>query len=263
MNEISNLFGLSALESKVLEAVRLEAKIVAKIARDTKTPRTSIDAVVERLARRGLLQKNKREKRFYYRRTSNQDIIQQFFLCKNLPSGVYDVPLFENSKIIIHSGTEEILNIYELLFTKYSKSRIYGIQPTSSALRILDKIPQKKVDYINSLISKNKTVNEVIIEDDYFEKIKSSNPKNFKGWLKIFINRAAITHVVKKGAISFQSELILHDKTALLIEWQNSIAIEISHPEIVKMFFDLFRNFQLLGTRIEYSCLAEKYQLKK
>lgn len=260
MNEISKLLGLNKLECRVFDAVTSEPKIVATIARDTKLPRTSVDAIVDRLTNRGLLQKKKRVKRFYYQKNSDRLIMQGLFPQKTLPEGEYVMPLLNNAGIIVHSGTNKLLKLYESLFTKYSDSRIYGIQPTASVLYILNKLSQKKINYINSLVTKNKVVNEVILEEDYFDEIKKMNPINFKSWLRVFIDRAAITHVVKKGTISFQSELILHNETAILVDWQNSIAIEIFHPEIVKMLGNLFENFQSLGTRVEYRTLVQKYQ---
>jgi hypothetical protein len=98
----------------------------------------------------------------------------------------------------------------------------------------------------------------VVIEENYFDEIKKRHPQNFNKWFKTFTNRASVTYMVKSGVISFQSELILFGKNALLVDWNNSVAIEIRHPEIFKMLFDLFRNFQLIGKKIEYINILKK-----
>jgi sugar-specific transcriptional regulator TrmB len=257
MNEIFVLLGLSDLERKVFESVTDDPKLVATIAHEAKVPRTSVDAVVERLLNRGLLERKKRAKRFYYHKTPDRILMRKLFPQQVLPEGKYVMPLLSNAGVIIHAGTDNLFKLYESLFTKHSKSRIYGIQPTASALHILKKLPAKKVQYINSLISKNRVVNEMVLEEDYFRRIKEYDPKNFRRWLEHFADRAAITHIVKKGSISFDCELIIYEQTAVLVEWQNSVAIEIFHPAIVKMLRDLFDNFQALGTKVEHRTLAQ------
>lgn len=250
MKNLYQLLGLTKNEQKVVETVAHEEKIVATIAREAKLPRTTVDDIAERLALRGLLQKTKKSKRFYYKKASATSLIQTLFP-QNLPQGIHALPLLEGAGIILHSGTNELMQVYENLFTNSSTNRIYGIQPTASALAILEKIPHSKINYLNSLISKNKLVMESVLEADYFEKIKGVYEKKFAHWQKIFINRASITHIIEEKTISFQSELVLHGKVALLVDWQNSIAIEIFHPEITKTLLDLFHSFQKLGRRIE------------
>lgn len=255
MNNLQNILGLNAREQRVCDALETNPKIVAEIAHDTGLPRTSVDAIVARLTARGILKKQKREKHIYYRRNLDRALLQMLFPQSPLPMGKYTIPLLEKAGILVHSGQDALVKLYESLYTHVTKKRVYGIQPTASALHILKKVPRDTVQHINKTISESNVVNEVILEENYFLEIRNQIPQQFDSWLNTFRSRATITYIVPTGSLSFHSELIICDKTAVLVDWQNCVAIEIVHSEMVSMLHDLYKSFQDNGTRVEYNDL--------
>lgn len=250
MKAYYKLFGLTKHEERVLDAT-FTPKLVATIAIDAKVPRTSVDSIVQRLTSRGLLRKIRRSKRCYYQKISREQIVKNFLPNQTTLMEEYTFPLFEGSKIVVHFGDENLLKIYENVYTTHAHRRVYGIQPTKSALNIFKKVSQEQIDQINSFISQNKVVQESIIEDDYFEEIKKLCKFNFRKWLSGLVDRVSITHMVDRNEISFDSELVLYGETVVILNWGKSIAIEIVHAEIVQMFNDLFHSFQKQGKRVE------------
>ncbi len=259
MKNLHKTLGLNNLEQKVVESVTGEFKMVADIARDINVPRTSVDAVVARLVDRKIIKKQKKAKRFLYKKISDIETIKNMFPEKALPPGKYSLPLYEGFHLNLYSGTKDIMTMFENLCIKHSKERVYGIQSTSSVGELFKFATLDEINYINSLVTTNDVVQDSIIDDEYFIELEKIVGDRYGEWLKGLSDRLAVVHVLPKEDIGFNGLLILHGKVAILVDWKTQMGIEIINTEIMKMLLSMFRSFRRLGSRIELKDVYNDY----
>ncbi len=257
------ILGLSEREQKIYNGIHTAPLTVAEIARGASLPRMTTHYALLRLLGRGVIERVKRDGYFLYHRVPKEKLFMEALPQSEMPGGFISIPITKDTGTVIYRGLKDIYKLHERICQENAGKRVYCIQTTNSTDRIVNGYSQKEVDHLNELISRNKIICDVIVEEDIFDpiftKFKKDGAKNFEKYLEVFLDRISVTYILPKHFISFKNDMVLFKDVAVFIDWEKQIAIELRNKEIVGMCLDLFETFKTHARRVEYKELVKKY----
>ena len=257
------ILGLSHREQKIYNGIHATPRTVAEIARAASVPRMTAHYCLLRLLERGVIERVKRDGYFLYRRIPQEKLFMNALPQSEMPAGVLTIPITKDTETVVYRGLQDIYKRYENICRENAHQRVRCIQTTESTRHIVNDFSRKEVDHLNALISKNKIICDVIVEEDIFDPMFAKFQKDGKGafekYLGVFLDRISVTYVLPKHFISFKNDMLLFKDVAMFIDWEKQIAVELRNKEIVRMCLDLFETFKTHARRVEYKDMVQKY----
>lgn len=264
MNWRSNtLKMLDLIESEilVLDALSL-AKSTQDIKRLTGLSRTGIKYVLEKLMRRGLVNRTKIGKRFIYMAISKKELsddLRDVSDNMNIENGKLSGARIKTSKeneFIIHVGAKEIVPAYERIASVNRNERIKAIQHHKSWLELMNKVSKDQLVDFNKSIVKNHLILDGMLNesayDSYLKEIKNDPIKN-KDAIESLNGRMADYTVFPNNFFNYNCEIWLFKNTALLINWHEEVAIEIVNENMAWFLRDMFEFVKEGGKKIDHN----------
>lgn len=233
---------------------------VAEIARRASLPRMTTHYALLRLFERGVIRRIKRDNCFLYHRIPQERLFVETLPQSEMPMGSVTIPITKDTSTIIHRGLKNIYVLYEKICRENANKRVQCIQTITSTRCMLNGYSQKELDHLNKLISRNRIICDVIIEEDFFDPVFNKyGAKNFEKALEPFLDRVSITYILPKNFISFKNDMLLFKDVTIFTDWEKQVSVELRNKEIVRMCLDLFETFKTHAHRIEYRDLVKKY----
>lgn len=262
MNEKQRLLlGLSKNELKVVESLFTSPKLVADIARNIKLPKTTINYIVLKLKKRGLIFALPYGKRHSWSLVDNFNLVESFtslaqLFIKDGHTDIKTISISKNTRIQLYRGTKSLYKLWLIMSSLPRLERLYAIQPDSSfnlALNhFLKHFSYDEINEINHRIKKNKIIIEAIVHEQSAETIpktiaaKGYHPTQF---LDGFKDRLADTVKLPEGFMDVGTEMYMFNKTLVIIQWNNELGISITNPDIVTFYKGMFESLKFLSKK--------------
>ncbi len=262
---ILTLFGITKTEQIILEHLD-EAKSIQSISKETRISRTGVVYAIAILLKRGFIQKIKNKKRSLYIAISIdefvhkiQDVGDILLLKNNIFHGVRVKTSHEN-EFIIHVGANEIVPAYKRIASKNRNTRIRAIQHNRSWSELNEKISSEQLIEFNQAIIKNKIILDGMLNESSYDSYKKEiiqDPQKYKAVVTSLKGRMADYTVFGDNFFNCDSEMWIFQNTALIINWKEEIAVEITNQNITKFLTDMFEFVKMGGRKIDHNKIVE------
>jgi predicted transcriptional regulator len=256
---LEQVLGFSKKEAGLYRVLNDEPLFVAEIAEKARLPRMTTHYALQRFLQRGLVRRVKRDKRFFYYRVSDTDLVRQLIPTGNTSVQEISVPITNDTQIAIHRGWEGIYKMYERITRENVYRRIYTIQTTESTKHIFENYSVEKLDEIHKLMKENEVILEDIVEEDFFLPIYKKYKTDFKKAIGSFLDRLTATYVLPCNYIKFKSDMVVGREVVVFIDWNKQIAVEVRAKEVVHMCYELFQTFKSQARHVQFQELATPY----
>ncbi|MEN9921527.1 MAG: Sugar-specific transcriptional regulator TrmB [Candidatus Parcubacteria bacterium] len=263
--ELLRILGLRTTERKILEAL-FEAKTVPEIVGYTGISRTGVLYELNKLQKKGFVKRIKNGKRYVYIAVTEDEFstliqraVDEFKLKDSHIKGARVKTSYEN-EFIIHVGPKEILPAYQRIASKNRNTRIRAIQHHRSWLELNEKITPEQLVEFNRAIIKNKIILDGMLNESAYESYKKEilqNPQKHKQTVESLRGRMADYTVFADTFFNCDSEIWIFQNTALIINWKEDVAIEITNQNITKFLTDMFEFVKMGGKKIDHNRVIE------
>jgi len=258
------ILGLTETEIEVLKALDL-AKSPQDIKRLTGLSRTGILYVLDKLMDKDLVECVKVGKRSVYIAIVKKELSSKFkdvFDEINIESKSAGelhgarVKTSKENEFIIHVGAREIVPAYQRIASVNKNERIKAIQHHKSWLELQDKVSKDQlVDFNRSIVKNHLILDGMLNEsayDSYLQEIKKDPRKN-KETVESLSGRMADYTVFPNNFFNHNCEIWLFKSTALLINWHEEVAIEITNKSMALFLADMFEFVKVGGRKIDHN----------
>jgi len=255
------IFGLSLTEEKILGALEM-AKSIQDISTDTDLSRTGINHALKNLIKKEIVQKLKiGKRRIYIAITPNQLVEKMQVTVDDVLLGYSDkkgarIKTSKENEFIIHVGAAEIVPAYQRIASVNKNERIKAIQHHRSWQELLEKIsPAQLVDFNQSIVKNHLILDGMLNEsayESYQEEIKN-NPQKNKEAIKSLEGRMADYTVFADNFFNYDSEIWLFKDTAMIINWHEEVAIEITNANMAGFLNDMFEFVKMGGRKVDHN----------
>lgn len=264
--ELIKILGIRKTQNKILTAL-FEAKTIPEIVGMTGISRTGVVYELKNLQHKEFVKRIKYGKRYVYIAVSDdefyglmQHAIDEFKLKDNHIKGARVKTSHEN-EFIIHVGLKEILPAYQRIASKNRNTRIRAIQHNRSWSELNKKItPEQLIDF-NHAIIKNKIILDGMLNEGSYDSYKKEiiqNPQKHKAIVESLGGRMADYTIFQDTFFNCDSEIWIFKNTALIINWKEEIAVEITNQNITKFLTDMFEFVKMGGKKIDHNKMVER-----
>jgi len=260
-NKSFKILGLSDNEIKILDVLDSE-KSIQDIARDTSLSRTGINYLVSILLKRGLIEYVKKGKRKNYIAIDNNKISELFKKALD-EIGIINkerkgarIITSPKDEFVIHVGAKEIVPAYTRIAYENRNERIRAIQHHRSWSELVNKITKKQlVDFNESIKANHLIIDGMLNESAYkeYEKEIKSNPSKNEEAIKSLEGRMADYTLFPDNIFNYDTEIWLFKNTALIINWKEEVAIEITNTNMAGFLQDMFEYVKSGGSKLNHN----------
>lgn len=242
------ILDLSEFETKILQSLH-SMKSINETVGETEIIRTSISYNLKKLIRRGLVQKIRAGKRYRYIALSPTQLTYQLKNCIDEiqfnNSSLKGVRIKTNKKdeFVIHIGPQEIVPAFKRIAHENKNERIKAIQHHISFNDIVETATPEQIVDFNKAIIKNHIIIEGILNKSayksYIDEIISDAKKN-KKVIESLSGRMADYYVFPDKRFMSHAEIWIFNATTLIINWKESVAIEITNENMTSFLREMF-----------------------
>lgn len=243
------ILGLNKTEVEIL-ACLTSAKSVQNISKATGLSRTGINYSLKVLISKGLISPIQNNKRILYLALTPQELIGKFqqtaddiaISMDETKKGVR-IRTSKENEFIIHIGSQEIIPAYERIASMHKNERIKAIQHHRSYNALLKRITHKQLVQFNTFIRDHNLIIEGVVNEGAYDSYKveiRENPSKFKDTIESLTNRMADYSYFPDKFFNSETEIWLFKSTALLISWNEEVAIEITNQQMASFLKDMF-----------------------
>ncbi len=239
---------------KTLE--KSDTLLIADISKNSKIARMTLYPVLDDLKDRRLVNYRRAGKRKYWYMESEHHIAKELTNISSQISSEKVEVRKEKTGFIIHRNTKSLYSIFEEVAALNKGERVKVIQPTASALSVMNNLKwQEEIKPINEAIVKKGIVVEGLLQDDYYSAIYKSiypvDPVRAKAHIQSFIGRATDMVFVPKEYLNVDSEFLMFRNKGFIINWNDEVAIEIQNKEMLNFLEQLFMLARGYGNKID------------
>lgn len=260
------ILGLNSVEISVLSVLSTE-KNVRDIARDSGISRTGVIYCLNKLSKKGLVSPIQIKRRRNYIAVSGDKLAHQFEqvigdirMSAKEKRGVR-IRTSKENEFIIHVGKEEVIPAYLRIVKENKNQRIKAIQHHRSWNAMLEKISQSQLVEFNKTVIKNRLIIDGILNESayaqYKEEIKSDFKKNAAA-VESLEGRMADYTTFPDQFFDHDAEIWLFKDTALIVNWREEVAIEITNKEIMLFLRDMFEFVKVSNRKIDHNRLIKQ-----
>lgn len=254
LNE-QKLLGLSKREAATLKALRRQSLSVSALSRETAIPKTTLNYLVRKLAKRGfLISLPHRRRQLWALDVKNKFNSSSGF---NQPSEI-KIPISPETTLEIYRGAKNIFKLWQKLSASPGPERFYAIQPDKSfnqaMERLLDKTPYEDLVEINSRFKKHKIIVDGIVHERSADTVpktitkKGYDPARF---IAGFPGRIAATVKLPDDFMDLGVEMFIRGKMFVVIYWADELGLVINNREVVSFFKEMFQSVKFLCKRYD------------
>jgi sugar-specific transcriptional regulator TrmB len=260
--EMIVLLGLKPKEVAIVRALTGRELTIAELSDKSKVARMTIYPLLARLRARGFID---------YRRRSNRrlwGVVPSAHLRARLEAAQSELAPTEErrghtvhlareygSELIFHRGVRRILDVLAELIGHERNGTLKGIQSTSSGYRGLEKSGEAATSKINTLIKQHKIIVEAVLDESF---LHTAQTRTGTRWKKSYLGRMANTSIVPDAYLDFNADLFLFSRRALLVNWHDEVAIDITNAEMLKLLERLFDFMHASGRKIDTNALVRE-----
>jgi DNA-binding MarR family transcriptional regulator len=260
------MLGLTATEIRILD-VLTEEKNIRDITSESGVSRTGVNYAVGKLVAKGLASPIRIKRRTNYIALSGDKLAQKFeraigdiHLSAKEKRGVR-IRTSKENEFIIHVGTDEVIPAYLRIVKENKNQRIKAIQHHRSWNAMLEKISQAQLIEFNTTVIRNKLIIDGILNESaykqYQEEIKADYMKNAAA-VESLEGRMADYTTFPDQFFDHDAEIWLFKDTALIINWREEVAIEITNKEIMLFLRDMFEFVKVSNRKIDHNRLIKQ-----
>ncbi len=260
-NKTLSILGLNTSERAVLSSIKT-AKSIQEIADDTDLSRTGIKHILTLLIDRDLVTRYKHGKRSIYLGIDFSGLARKM---ENIGQGIkveqggvkgVRIRTSKENEFVIHVGIKEIIPAYSRIASINKDGRVKGLQHHRSYKEIVEKASSKLLAEFNDAIKKNNIILEGILNEgayeSYFQEIQA-DPRKFKGSVESLEGRMADYYVFPDNLFNHDAEIWIFKDTALIINWHEEVAIEITNKNMTGFLNDMFEYVKMGGEKIDHN----------
>jgi sugar-specific transcriptional regulator TrmB len=253
------VLGLEKKEKDVLQLLK-DPLSIQEISSRSPIPRTTIAYIINKLIKRGFVEKVKLGKRYKYY-SIPQEKLRSFLedaysmgRNKDEYTSPHITPV-SSKRVSCYQGLKNIIRLQAHFLSSYKNERVYAIQPNKSWLSLHSKVDEDRVIHVNNLIRNNNLIIDAVIENDAYENFKKANQskRKFLKLAKSFGNRMADYASSPKGYMTDQVEMWIIKDTAIFIDWREEVAIKIIDTHVAHFLKDMFLLTKEQGRRIDHN----------
>lgn len=254
------IFGLTDTETAILNALT-EAKSVQQIAKDTRLSRTGINYTLQELLRKDFVIAKKKGKRHVYTALSLEELakkvkktLDEIEIANQEKKGAR-VKISKRDEFIIHVGPKEIIPAYKRIAAENKNERIRAIQHHRSWLELINRITPKQLVEFNEAIKTNHIILDGMLNESAYqayEKEIAENPEQNLEAVKSLEGRMADYTVFPDGHFDYDAEIWIFKTTALIINWKEGVAIEITNANMTGFLKDMFEYVKAGGRKLDH-----------
>lgn len=261
------ILGLSPTEEVILSVLDT-AKSVQEVAKETSLSRTGINHVLKTLIDKEFVSSLKTGKRLNYIAITQkqlaarlQETIDQINIASENKKGARIRTSREN-EFIIHVGTKEIVPAYARIASMHKNERIQGVQHHRSYRHIAEKASPRLLTEFNESIKKNNLILDGMLNagayKSYAEEIKVDPKKHNRASIESLEGRMADYHVFPDNFFNYDAEMWIFKSTALIINWKEEVAIEITNANITGFLKDMLEFVKMGSKKIDHNKLMRE-----
>lgn len=260
-NKSLTFLALGEEEIKILDSLRV-VKSHKEISQETKIPRTTVAFITKKLIKKGLILPIKHGKRFLYISLNEEQLtakIQQTLgemkTTANERKGA-QIRISKESQFTIHVGIKEVIEAYSRIASINKDTRIKAIQGYKSWITIVEKLTPKELTKFNQLIIDNNLIIEGILQENqyvlYSNYLKEHPQSANTDTAKSLTGRMADYTAVPPNFFDVYSEIWIFRTTAIIINWKEEVAIEITNQEMMVFLRDMFEFVKMGGKKVNH-----------
>lgn len=213
--ELSRILGLSKKEVRIIECLSESPKLTSYIGATTKIPRATLDRLLIKLHRRGLVAKHK----YSHRRGGWVSArFSQHFEDKRESSSAFPIKNFV--------GFEEMKQAEYDFMNQYKNIKCYGIQSTRAWNAWHEKLPKDIAAELNGLLVKKNILMDVIITKNVDKEL-----------LKVaYKDRPSLAKTIPEEFLPTAFDIEVTSKEVFIMNWEKERGLSIQDEEIALLF---------------------------
>lgn len=163
----------------------------------------------------------------------------------------------KETEFVVHHGINELIPAYERIASLNKNERVLAIQSNKSWKHLHEKISSAKLMHFNSLVKENKLIVDGILHEDAYKLYKSfleNNPTYKKEMMvESFSNRSADYTSVSPKLFDYNAEIWIFQRSCLIINWKEEVAVEIINNDIIGFMKDMFICVKQIGKKVDHN----------
>lgn len=247
----SEFLDLDEKEAKIIEVLKAsDALRPIDIARKTKVGRTTVNFLLKKLQKRGILTRNRIKNHYEWTIADSTQIKNKFenlykFLNISPLEGFIHLP--EDIGIEVFKGKKRVLEAYENILKIGSNKRIFFIQGNKSVRDSIKFLPQSYIERIQEWYRKHKVILDGIAGESTLELLKTLKPKE----LKVYVDRLAVAYIIEDDFINFNMDIIIIGKTIAMLNYEKSLLLVIKNEEICDAILNMMETMKIVAKKID------------
>jgi len=242
-NELK-ILGLSAKEIAIIKRLKQTNSLkVTNLARLTRIPRTSVEFLLKKLNKRGLVEKVKIRNHYEWQKVDDAILATKFRqLINNLDFYSEVIGKIEDKSIIIEvfRSKAKIIEAATKILKFNPAYRVYYIQCAASAKYQMEKFPKQFVLEFHRKLKKSGIIMEVITAESILPYFNSLSKKE----LQSHLGRPLITYLVPDQFVDFGADIIIHKNLIIILNYDDESVIYIKNKLFASIFANLFELIQ-------------------
>jgi DNA-binding MarR family transcriptional regulator len=241
--------GVNKKEQQLLDALYKKGVLnTMELAFEAKVPRVTAMRLLKILRERGFVARQTllNEVRWSLVRPElHIKRLQKIFTDMPGTSAKNALPLSDIASVSVYRGAHELLESNRAFFAGHPGERLYAIEP-NGIWKHFAKVPQDEWVHVNKILKQKKIIVELIVEADY----KKSLTHVKESLQDSFLDLAAETYLVPPGALHSSTEICIFRDSALLLDWEQLVGVEIKNPSTVHLLKGMFTLLKSQSRRI-------------
>ncbi len=232
--DFTKLFGFSHNELLVWKALQKFPynHSPSDLAKQLKLPRTTLNFLLAKLAKRGLAQS------IVFGKRKRWKALKEDYL----KSTVSDA-----DSVIVVEGIESIKALVAKFLDAYKGERIYSIQGTSAVKESLGKINQGFFDFYHGQIKDMKIIVEGVISQQTFNLFGSMG----EDLLRSHLDRATVAYVVPDIFLDFEIDIVCKHKELFVLDYKNERGYKLQFLELIQAFQSFMSMYKHVGKKVD------------
>lgn len=245
MDNPLRIFGLSPKASTVLSLVKAGHTTPVQIAKHANISRPAIYAILQNLAKQGLVEEKKSEEQRYWQIAHISQINSLLESAKdNLLGHPEERGLqYKTNGVQVHiyRGKETIAELLKHLFINHRGQTCVGIQGDNVYEGWKEVLGIEFINELNKGIKKNKMIIQAIVPQGNFARAVETMGLE---WAKHFEGRTYRVNEIAEKYFNHKGEMFLFKDSIYLISMTEQLVIEIKHSHIQKQLLALIEYVQ-------------------
>ncbi|MBY0472934.1 helix-turn-helix domain-containing protein [Patescibacteria group bacterium] len=230
--------GIKKKEQRLLDVLHKKGTLnTMELAFEAKVPRVTVMRLLKNLKERGFVARQTLLNEVRWSLVRPELLVKRIEKTfSNMPGNSKNtLPLSDIASVHVYRGPHELLESNKKLFAAHPGERIYSIEP-NGVWRHIAKVPAQDWVHLNKLLKQKKIIVELLIEEGYESYFKSIE----RPLQESFFALVGETYIFPKNLMRSSTEVLIFRDSALFLDWEQFVAVEIKNSSTVAMFKGMF-----------------------